>query len=301
MKGADPQAFYRKYLNLLDANFLLIEHEDAMVAAVYKVTCADGKTFILKECDRKNDYLREVYFLKQFAGKLPVPRIVQIVEPEVGVHGAILMEYLPGALLKGEDLTDQLAYEIGACLAKIHLNRVEGYGDLIQTDQLSSDPRVHFTLKFHEGIEECRPHLPGHLIEQATEYYERHVDTLTRVDGPCIIHRDFRPGNLIVKEGKLQGVIDWSSARGGFAEEDFCSLEAGEWRINDANKKAFLSGYSSIRKIPNYAKVMPLLRLSKAIATIGFTVKRGTWNNKDGTIYRFYRHWFENFLKDAKH
>ena len=183
------------------------------------------------------------------------------------------MEYLPGALLNGEDLTDQLAYGSGSFLAKIHLNRVEGYGDLIQPDQLSSDPRAHFTFKFEEGIEECRPHLSGDLIEQALEYYERHVDTLTGADGPCIIHRDFRPGNLIVNEGKLQGIIDWSSARAGFAEEDFCSMEAGEWN-SDLYKKSFLSGYSSIRKIPNYTKVMPLLRLSKAISTIGFTVKR---------------------------
>ena len=296
MKEADPQVFYRKHLKLLDASFSLIEHEDAMVATAYKVVCPNGKMFILKECERKNDYLREVYFLNHFAGKVPVPRIAQMIEPAKDIHGAILMEYLPGALLKGKNLTDQLAFEIGACLAKIHLNRVGGYGDLIQTDQLSFDPQFPFTLKFHEGIEECKSHLPEHLIEQAIEYYERHVDILKSSDGPCIIHRDFRPGNLIVNKGKLQGIIDWSSARAGFAEEDFCSLEAGEWSISNLCKKSLSSGYSSIRKIPNYSKVMPLLLLSKAIATIGFTVKRGTWNNRDGNIYRFYRQQLENFL-----
>ena len=119
---------YQRLLNLQTATFSLIDHEDAMVATVYKVTSSDGLTFILKVCDRKNDYFREVYFLNYFAGKLPVPRIVQVVEPGISIHGAILMEYLPGALLKGEDLTDRLAHEIGSCLAKIHLNRVEGYG-----------------------------------------------------------------------------------------------------------------------------------------------------------------------------
>ncbi len=296
MKEASHLAFYRTHLNLLNASFSLIDHEDAMVATVYKVTSSDGKTFILKVCNRKNDYLREVYFLNHFAGKVPVPQIAQVIEPIGDIHGAILMEYLPGALLNGEDLIDQLAFEIGACLAKIHLNRVGGYGDLIQTDQLSSDPRLPFTLKFHEGIEECRSHLQEHLTEQALEYYESHVDILKDSDGPCLIHRDFRPGNLIVHEGQLQGIIDWSSARAGFSEEDFCSLETGEWCISDANKKSFLSGYNSIREIPNYALVMPLLRLSKAIATIGFTVKRGTWNNRDGKIYRFYRHWLEHLL-----
>jgi len=141
VKEADHLAFYRTHLNLLGASFSLIDHEDAMVATVYKMTCSDGKTFILKVCERKNDYLREVYFLNYFANKVPVPRIAQMIEPAEDIHGAILMEYLPGELLNGEDLTHQLAFEIGACLAKIHLNRVEGYGDLIQTDQLSSDPQ----------------------------------------------------------------------------------------------------------------------------------------------------------------
>jgi hypothetical protein len=35
--------------------------------------------------------------------------------------------------------------------------------------------------------------------------------------------------------------------------------------------------------------MMPLLRLSKAIATIGFTVKRGTWDGRDAHLYQFNR------------
>ena len=39
------------------------------------------------------------------------------------------MEYLPGTLLKTEELTESLVFEIGRCLALIHLNRLEDYGD----------------------------------------------------------------------------------------------------------------------------------------------------------------------------
>ncbi len=41
------------------------------------------------------------------------------------------------------------------------------------------------------------------------------------MDGTCVVHRDYRPGNLIVHDGKLQGIIDWTGARTSFAEEDF--------------------------------------------------------------------------------
>lgn len=288
---------YRELLHLQNATFLRIEHEDAIVALVYKITQTNGIELILKICERPNDYLREVYFLNYFADKLPVPRIIQVVEPAGDVHGAILMECLPGRLLTKADLTDALAHEIGSLLAHIHLNRVAGYGDLIQPGSLTSDPRIHFTLKFEEGLAECAHHLPHTLIDQCRSYYHAHLDLLDAVDGPCMIHRDFRPGNLMIDKGKFQGIIDWSSARGSFAEDDFCPLEHGEWASDPAIKTSFLAGYASIRPLPRYKEIMPFLRLSRAIATIGFTVKRGTWKSSCARLYETNRRFLDAFFK----
>src|SRR5579872_5182053 len=99
----DLVAGYQQRLGLQDAAFSRIEHDDAMVAIVYKVMQPTGTHLILKICKRPNDCLREVYFLNLLAEKLPVPRILQVVEPEVGVDGAVLMECLPGTLLKITD------------------------------------------------------------------------------------------------------------------------------------------------------------------------------------------------------
>lgn len=74
-------AQYKQLLDLQDSRFFLIEHEDAMVAVVYKVTTTSGKEYILKICSRHGDYLRESHFLKLFESKIPVPRIIQLVEP----------------------------------------------------------------------------------------------------------------------------------------------------------------------------------------------------------------------------
>lgn len=287
---------YQDRLNLENAQFSYIDHENAMVAIVYKVSLEGGKQLILKICSRRGDYLREAYFLKHFSGKLPVPRIIQLVQPEVDLHGAILMECLSGDLLKMEDLNDTLTYEVGSLLARIHLERVKSYGDLTDPASMSTDPRVPFTMKFEEGLEECKNHLPTALLEKCRKYYNLHVDALSTTDGPCIIHRDFRPGNLLINHGKIQGIIDWSSARGGFAEEDFCPLEFGEWSNNSAYKDAFLSGYASIRKIPDYHQLLPLLRLSRSIGAIGFTVKRGTWQGKGSKLYQFNREYLESFF-----
>jgi Ser/Thr protein kinase RdoA (MazF antagonist) len=296
---ANTITFYQEHFHLQDATFSRIEHEDAIVAIVYKITQPNGAQLILKICERSNDYLREVYFLKYFAGKLPIPRVIQVIEPEANVHGAILMEYLPGGLLKKKDLKDALAYEIGSLLAQIHLNRTTGYGDLIQPNSLTSDPRVHFVLKFEESLAECSNHLPQALIDQCRNYYNAHLKLLDSVDGPCMIHRDFRPGNLIIHKGKLQGIIDWSSARASFAEDDFCPLEHGEWSIHPTIKASFLAGYPNIRPVPDYRELMLLLQLSRAIATIGFTVKRETWKSSSASLYETNRQFLNTFFLNS--
>lgn len=289
-------ALYQQRLNLQNSNFSRIEHDDAMVAIVYRITQPSGPQLILKICPRDEDFRREAYFLKYCVDKLPVPHVVQVVSPEEGIHGAILMEYFPGEVLKTSNVTEALAYEIGMLLAKIHLNPAAGYGDLTQPDGLTLDSRVYFTLKFEEGIDECMHHLPETLVEQCRCYYDTHIHLLASVDGPCMIHRDFRPGNVIVHEGKIQGIIDWAGGRGSFAEEDFCPMEHWEWSMNPDRKKSFLAGYASIRPVPDYNAIMPLLRLSRALNVVGFTVKHGIWKTSYARAYEFNRRFLETFF-----
>lgn len=285
---------YRLKLKLPNAAFTPIDHEDAMVAAVYRISQPGNPECILKVCSRKGDFLRESYFLNRFAGKLPVPRILQLIEPEEGIDGAILMECLPGDLMKADGMNDALAFEAGALLARVHLAPAEGYGDLTDAAHLSADPRLSFTKKFEEGFAECSGHLPEKLLGICRKNFDRDIDLLLSVEGPCVVHRDFRPGNLIVENGKVRGVIDWSSGRGGFAEEDFTPLEVGEWPGD--SKDAFLEGYASIKKVPDYTSVMPLLRLSRALGAVGFTIKRGTWAVRGSKLYLVNRAYLESLV-----
>lgn len=283
---------YRRKINLPNAVFTYIDHEDAMVAAVFKIS-QQGKTdLILKVCSRKGDFLRESYFLSCFADKIPVPKILQLIEPESGLDAAVLMECVPGDLLKSETITKSLASEIGALLACIHFEHAEGYGDLTDPSHLSNEPRISFTIKFEEGLEECKGHLPERLLEICRCHFDKDIDLLLSADGPCVIHRDFRPGNIIAAERKVRGIIDWSSGRGGFAEDDFCPLEFGEWPAGC--KSSFLEGYASIRKVPDYKRMMPLLHLSRAVAAVGFNVKRGTWESRNSKLYRFNLNYLES-------
>ena len=287
--------FYKQKFNLHHAVFLPIEHADAMVAIVYKVIFPKRSACILKICPRAEDYWREVYFLNLFSKQLPVPKIIQTEPPSSLNDGAILMEFLPGMLPTKKEMTDKLIYESGALLARIHLNRVQHYGDLTQEQNLSLDPRVPFAHKFEEGFLECSYHLPKNILEKSSQYYTHHIDALSLVDGPCIIHRDFRPGNLIVLNDQVTGIIDWASARASFAEEDFTPLELDEWSIGAALKKSFLNGYASVRPVPEYKQIMPLLLMNRAFNIIGFTIKKGTWDNVNARVYQANVKYLETF------
>lgn len=93
-----------------------------------------------------------------------MPKITKLIEPEAGLNAAVLMECVPGDLLKSETITKNLASEIGVLLAHVHLEHAEGYEDLTDSSHLSSDPRIPFTMKFKEGLEECKGHLPKSLL-----------------------------------------------------------------------------------------------------------------------------------------
>lgn len=288
---------YKRFLDLQESEFVQIQHDDSIVAVVYKVLMTDGANLILKICDQEQHFHKELYFLKYFANKLPVATVINVVEPSNTVHGAILMECMAGNILQAQNLTTALSFEIGSLLAKIHINKTESFGDLTVLNSMVQDPHIYFASKFEESFAECVDHLPADLLQKCREYYDQNIDRLLTVDGPCIIHRDFRPGNIMVHNGKVSGIIDWASGRAGFAEDDLCPLEMGEWGNDPDIKHAFLNGYSSIRKLPDYSAVMPLLLLNRAIATIGFTVKIGTYNNRDIELYNRNLHIMTELLK----
>ncbi len=296
---------YLQRLNLQGAIFSRIQHDDAIVSVVYEIKKSmtvhpePVEGFILKIGTSTEKYLRELYFLKYLADKLPVPRVIATVEPDETLQGAILMECFLGATLKISDVTNELAYELGTLLARIHLNRVAGYGDLIYPEKLTSDTQKYFIPHFEVAIDECSKHLPAELLKKCRDYYNSHKHFLDAVDGPCMIHRDFRPGNVMIHNGKIQGIIDWETSRASFAEEDFRSIEhCWDWARYPDLKKQFLAGYASIGPVPDYDAVMPLLRLVKTLDVIGFTLKRGTWETSSAQLYQTERRFLDAFFQN---
>lgn len=293
----DLVLLYLQKFNLLHAKFQRIDHDDAIVAIVYKIVLDDGSSFILKICPQSRHYFRELYGLKTFAKILPVARVIQVIAPEKNFHGAILMKCLPGELGSSKNLTVDVAYHVGQSLAKIHTVRTDGYGELIEINDLGSNAYFYFKKKLVEVSLECEKYISKELLQNVDNYFQNHQKLFMSIDGPCITHRDFRAGNILIHEGKLSGIIDWAGIYSGFAEEDFVPLEHhNEWPMDASKKQAFLDGYSSVRPIPNYLNILPLLQLKKALEILGFIIKTNSVNCKNSQLYLDNYDFLQNFF-----
>lgn len=270
---------YQKAFGLTDASFDPIRHDEITGSAVYKVTFPTKSPRILKVCPRLEDYRRERYFLERLGPSLPIPKLIDSFAPTSGIAGALLMEWLEGEILQAKDLKDPLAYELGKSLAKLHLHRTEGYGDPSKPESLCSPAATYFEEKFLEELNECRTDLPITLTEKCEAALTSSKHLLEAVDGPCIVHRDFRFSNIIVADGKLKGIIDWAGARSGFAEQDFAILS---W-------EPIAKGYSSVRPLPNCKAIMPILHIGRSLAVIGLCLKNQTSKGKHAEIYQTHR------------
>ena len=76
-------------------------------------------------------------------------------------------------------------------------------------------------------------------------------------------------------------------------------MEQWESPIHPETKKSFLAGYASVRPLPDYREMLPFLGLSRAIAIIGFMVKRGTWHGPHTGVYQSNRRFLERLFQQA--
>lgn len=136
---------YQELLNLNeDTLFIKIDHDEGMVATVYKVLEQNGRSCILKICESPFDYANEVYFPGYFSEQISVPKMISTVPPREENFGAVLMEYLPGDLLTPHTITKQIAFEIGKSLAIIHENKTNGFGYLNRNFRVKLRPYFAF-------------------------------------------------------------------------------------------------------------------------------------------------------------
>lgn len=80
-------------------------------------------------------------------------------------------------------------------------------------------------------------------------YYNDILSEYEEVDAPCLVHMDFRPGNILVDNGlNIVGLIDFESAHGGSSEIDLTKVKQYVWDVypntkNEMRETRFKEGF----------------------------------------------------------
>ncbi|WP_282942033.1 aminoglycoside phosphotransferase family protein [Paenibacillus sp. RC67] len=259
---------------------------DSFSSEVSQVILRTGESVYLKIPFNRNKLHREYIMLNRLKDyHLPVPRVLDLWEGDEHNTGALLLEALEGyPLFKTKDT--RLAYDIGVLHAQLHSVPMPGYGDDSRNGFQYLEHqnwRGYICNQFEKYQAPCRELLPEGLFEACLSHFDSVFTKLPEPDGPCVIHMDFRPGNLLVDQSHLKGVIDFESSRGGSSEADFTKVDRYLWRESTYIKQAYIAGYSSIRPMIDLDLVLPFYSFYDAFSAVGWCNKRGLEKNR-----RFY-------------
>ena len=249
--------------------------EESYSSTVQILHLVGGEKVVLKLPFSRSKVKREQKVLTLLQGRLPVPQVLDCWLGNEEIPGALLLSCLPGAPLKAP-VTPDHCYALGELLAHLHLVKTAGFGDDYEQVSEPTAWRQSFVDYLAEWPALCQAILAPALLARTIAKYQELLTLLPPPDGPCLIHMDYRPGNILMAEGAITGLIDFESARGGSAERDFCKIKDELWDNDPATRQPFLEGYQSVRPLPDLATALPLCELQNALASLAWCLRRHT-------------------------
>lgn len=165
------------------------------------------------------------------AGVPAPPVLFADLDGEVLGEALLVLEYLDGEVAARVGEPDAFASELADAMAAIHQIDVAGWG-LESPGPLSApQPEAH------------RP-----ILSRAHAALVPHLETFAPT---TLLHGDMWPGNLLVREGRLVGVLDWEDARLGDPLIDIAIARLDlTWLYGEACAEAFVARMREHREIP---------------------------------------------------
>lgn len=265
----------QQVLEKFTLNVLTIEDiPQSFSSMVYKIKLIDHRTVYIKIPYSKEKLEREYTVLERLRYELSVPQVLDYWEGNEDVTGALLLSAINGVPAT-RHVDAALAYDIGVQHAKLH--------SVIPNEQdfKSSVSNVYgqwsefIQQQFYSFAKDVKEVIEPRLYEQSLQHFERHLKLLPTPDGPCFIHMDFRPGNILVYENQVAGIIDFESVRIGATEIDFTKINRDIFMKYPGTMEAYQHGYESIRPLIDLQEVLPFYRFTDSFNSIGWCKRRG--------------------------
>jgi len=166
---------------------------------------------------------------------VPTPEVYRVFTPGDGLGDGFVMAWLDGETLGArivrvpelDGIRPQLAQQCGRILARIHAIDISTTGlDEILTTTTPSE-FVEETWTRYRGLETPQP-----MIDYTARWLLAHLPERTR---SCLVHNDFRNGNLMIDKSGIIGVLDWEIAHIGDPMRDLGWLCTNSWRFGHSD------------------------------------------------------------------
>jgi len=247
-------------------------------STVYLLTLDSDEKVVLKIPYNKSKLLREKGVLDKLKRHFPVPEIIGFWQGDDETVGALLLSYIPGEPIVGA-ISESLAYDIGTLLGSLHKVPMDNY---CLSSTPSNDWKIALTNRFKEWVEECSFYYDGDFIKQCEATFDRLLENLTSHYGPSLLHFDFRPGNILVENNRITGLIDFESSRGGAPGLDFTKIKTYLWDVYPETKEPFIEGYTSVSPLPDLKASLPLYEFFFGFGGLAWCIRR---NKMDDPFY----------------
>lgn len=248
-------------------------------STVYKIKLVDQREAYIKIPFNKIKFERELTVLNRLQKHLPVPELMDYWEGNEEVTGAFLLSAINGAPIS-EKVDSDLAFDIGVHHAKLH-SVVLTEGDFDTPVSNEYDQWTAFIKKqFYSFAEDVKEVIDHSLYEKSLEHFNRQQELLPPPEGPSFVHMDFRPGNILVENNQVTGIIDFESVRIGATEIDFTKINRDIFVKNPGTREAFVEGYETVRPIIDLQEVLPFYTFIDAFNSVGWCKRRGIEKNR---------------------
>jgi aminoglycoside phosphotransferase (APT) family kinase protein len=207
---------------------------------LYRMRCEGGRELVLRLYARDPETCsKEVALTRRLGPKVPVAPLVGFHEqplPGIGVPAAVF-EFIRGQTLDRALVAEQspvllrLARAIGRIIASIAAVSFPHGGDLVSNEDGDLAVRVWNFGGDKSFIRYCvedttaGERLGAELAKQLLEY-ERRCEERWRDNGyeGRLVHGDFNPSNIIVRDDDVAAVLDWEFALAGDPLMDFGNI-----------------------------------------------------------------------------
>lgn len=181
---------------------------------------------------------------------VPVPEIFFDLPEESAAGEGYAMARIDGEtvgtrILKSPDLEavrPKLAFACGEILAAIHAVPKAVHPAL---SEMTPHEALESLRQRHRDIGQCRP-----VFDHALAWLDAH---LPMNEQTCLVHGDFRNGNLVVGPDGVRSVLDWELAHVGAPASDLAWLCVTSWRFQNPSlpaggfgtREQLLAGYAA--------------------------------------------------------